>query len=436
GCLPRLATTLQDVRSELAKEDAKAAADGVVPPHKMSLTVFLTKGLELEEQQRVLKCDVAQMKGKLTSKQRADLQEKRTTLFRRIQQWREAQLAYMPLVAPLLLTTGSIATDTDNTTSFVDRSETIPLHLPLSLPTSIQNAIPHITENESRLRKAQAEEALDNIRRGRRMITGLTQFKKLNISGAGNKPNTRMRTVYNQLQNRIQRAAARYRDAWAAVAKGEVDGPWCKRFRRLEPSDIRGPGKQSDDPIRMTNGRFEPSWIWIVGKVSTDCSTEEEFEETMRSEWAKTRARRDRWEEEFQLLQEEMRRTVAYLEWKASWWHSQATRRKTDDAIVQQGLQAYAERQAHLMKKLASSCAERWVPTLRKQGIEVTWATEYLPSEPHESSNYSTHLDNSDVNHITDTHIQENDFIPISEDDDIEVPEMDVFDDHYDFSDY
>ena len=42
-----------------------------------------------------------------------------------------------------------------------------------------------------------AEEALEDIRRGRRMITGLTQFKKLNICGAGNKPNTRMHTLYN-----------------------------------------------------------------------------------------------------------------------------------------------------------------------------------------------------------------------------------------------
>jgi len=36
----------------------------------------------------------------------------------------------------------------------------------------------------------QADEALEDVHCGRQMITGLVQFKKLNISDAGNKPNT------------------------------------------------------------------------------------------------------------------------------------------------------------------------------------------------------------------------------------------------------
>lgn len=48
-----IATRLQDVRLELAKEDAEAAKDGAVAAHETSLTEFLMKGLELEEQQYV-----------------------------------------------------------------------------------------------------------------------------------------------------------------------------------------------------------------------------------------------------------------------------------------------------------------------------------------------------------------------------------------------
>jgi hypothetical protein len=44
-------TTLQEIRHELAKEDAKEAAQGIHPPHKTSLTSFLTKAFDLEEQQ-------------------------------------------------------------------------------------------------------------------------------------------------------------------------------------------------------------------------------------------------------------------------------------------------------------------------------------------------------------------------------------------------
>lgn len=48
-----LATTLQDVRLELAKEDADAMVAGATQPHSTSPTAFLMKGLELEESQCV-----------------------------------------------------------------------------------------------------------------------------------------------------------------------------------------------------------------------------------------------------------------------------------------------------------------------------------------------------------------------------------------------
>lgn len=49
-----LATTLQDVRLELAKDDAASSAQGVISPHRIMLTTFLMTGLNLEEQQYVL----------------------------------------------------------------------------------------------------------------------------------------------------------------------------------------------------------------------------------------------------------------------------------------------------------------------------------------------------------------------------------------------
>jgi hypothetical protein len=49
-----IATTLQDIRLELAKEEAAEMAAGVVPQHKMSLTGFLTTGLLLEDRQWVI----------------------------------------------------------------------------------------------------------------------------------------------------------------------------------------------------------------------------------------------------------------------------------------------------------------------------------------------------------------------------------------------
>ncbi|KIL55518.1 hypothetical protein M378DRAFT_188665 [Amanita muscaria Koide BX008] len=199
-------TTLQDVHLELAKENAEAMRNGALASHEVSLPEFLIKGLELEEQQRTLRNDVAQMKGKQqSSKQSADVQEKRNALFNHIQQWRNVQLIYMPL---------------------------IPLFLPSSIPISLHDSMKDVAAKELRLRKAQAEESLEAIRRGRCMITGLAQFKKLNVCGAGNKPNTRMRTLYDRLQRRIKQAA-NYSGSESEEPQATAAGGFQPPYRRF-----------------------------------------------------------------------------------------------------------------------------------------------------------------------------------------------------------
>ena len=49
-----IATTLQDVRLTLAKEEAAQVALGNLPCHKMSLLAFLIAGFELEDSQYVI----------------------------------------------------------------------------------------------------------------------------------------------------------------------------------------------------------------------------------------------------------------------------------------------------------------------------------------------------------------------------------------------
>jgi hypothetical protein len=119
-------TTLQDVRLVLAKEEVTQAALGQIRQHKTSLSSFLMTGFELEDRQCVefqsffwkinqyfltrylLQHKVSQTKGKKTSKQLADIQEKRNALHRLIQNWREVQLVYTPHVASLISLTSSL----------------------------------------------------------------------------------------------------------------------------------------------------------------------------------------------------------------------------------------------------------------------------------------------------------------------------------------
>jgi hypothetical protein len=77
-------------------------------------------------------------------------------------------------------------------------------------------------------------------------------------------------------------------------------------------------------------------------------------------EWAKAKSRADRWEEEVRLLDEEMRRVLAYCGWKAEWWRSQLGFRNDASKPIIEGLNAYAEEHAALALRQASSFNAKW----------------------------------------------------------------------------
>lgn len=324
---------------------------------------------------RQILLEVSQMKGMQTSKTLADLEIKRTSLYDRIQQWREAQLVYMPCV-------GSLISQTLTTTAEsppIEHAESTTLHLPSSLPQNLRQSLElsAIIEKERRLRVAQADDALADVRRQRRIISGLWHFKKLNVDGTGNRACTRMRTLYNRFSLRTQRYAGRYRAARDALVVLDPDGSWQSRMKILKDVDIRGPGKDDDG---VGNGRFEPSWIWLVPRVHSAPdmgSSEQVLDNSLQVEWSKSHARKQRWEEEVAIIQEEMRRVIAYHEWKAQWWRTQNARRSDTDSDRLHGVAAYAEKQAHLSEQLAQRCAECWLPALKERGISTEWEGRY-----------------------------------------------------------
>ena len=88
------------------------------------------------------------MKGAKTSKQLADLQEKRNALLTRIQNWCEIQLVYTPHVASLISQVQRLETNTP-TESISPAPETLPENLPLFLPSSLPadiRALPELKE--------------------------------------------------------------------------------------------------------------------------------------------------------------------------------------------------------------------------------------------------------------------------------------------------
>ena len=79
-------------------------------------------------------------------------------------------------------------------------------------------------------------------------------------------------------------------------------------------------------------------------------------------EWAKSRARVQRYEEEILLVKEEMRRTLRFFVWKQSDWRKRWQAWESVDIPQEyaEGLKAYAERQAMICRDLHDSFAKKW----------------------------------------------------------------------------
>lgn len=70
-----------------------------------------------------------------------------------------------------------------------------------------------------------------------------------------------------------------------------------------------------------------------------------------------------RWSEEVELLQEEMGRVLRFLDWQAQWWIGRARGRGEDlDGALQEGLTAYACRQALIRIQIKEKFMTLWQP--------------------------------------------------------------------------
>lgn len=80
----------------------------------------------------------------------------------------------------------------------------------------------------------------------------------------------------------------------------------------------------------------------------------------LRVEWCRSRARAMRWSEEVVLLREEMRRVLAFMEWHADWWEGRQALHEDLDAVLDEGMRAYAGKQAHIRRSMRNHFNHLW----------------------------------------------------------------------------
>ncbi|KAL1940996.1 hypothetical protein VTO73DRAFT_7632 [Trametes versicolor] len=379
------------VHLAFAQEEANVSALQGLPQLDMSPSVFVQVGLDLEELQRTIRSKAGSHH---SDKDLVDLLQQRNSLRRRIYVWTETQHIYMPAVVQLRIQTNTtlplLPDDAmpdghpENEDVDIVNPEDLVLWLPSAIPSSLRigDFTQRLSDFERRLRLAQIEDSLSTIRRVRRMLKGISEFKRLHISGTGNRANMRSRTLYSKFVQKQACAVAQYRSAYRALSNLDPNGPWRNDFRELLDSHLTGPGISEEGP---GEGSREISWIWLVQRPESveDPDEARQYNDSMRAEWARTRARAERWEEEVELLVEEMRRVLAFLEHEADWWTSIVDRRAkfplrvpTPFDIID-GVRAYAHRQAATRRSLVAKFARLWLPWLRKNSIDTDWTSRY-----------------------------------------------------------
>ncbi|PBK83329.1 hypothetical protein ARMGADRAFT_1048466 [Armillaria gallica] len=253
-----------------------------------------------------------------------------------------------------------------------DNSEDIKLWLPSSLPDNQQRAVcmeglPCI---EERLHMAQCHDTLNGIQHTLYLKTWMIHFCNKNTCGQA--PSMRARSVIDGIHHCALGFATKYQIACAA--KLELASPDIRSYTDLNNkkwgTDQHGNNEDEDEPIHMSNEEEEElnleakectqkegtgetcwtlSWIWQTTTINIEDGTNNN-EEILHAEWCKSQAWAKRSSEE-----------------KAEWWEEQrASRDVRGDEGLAEGLQAFAQDQKELQRKLKSKFEAVWKTPLEE----------------------------------------------------------------------
>ena len=188
-----------------------------------------------------------QVQPKLSTLQLAAVTEQRAALHQRITKWQQIQTCYMPAVS--MLRTNDLVEDGE-----VIYSEDMTLYLPSACPKTV--AVPkNLVDIEKRLRLAQADDTLAELRRLLRVSSSLWQYKKTQVAPS-QRAGTCARSLLTRFKDKVDRCADQYRAAHQALIGLDPEGDWSQRLCVLKAEHVKGPRRDEDD---KSEGRRELS---------------------------------------------------------------------------------------------------------------------------------------------------------------------------------
>ncbi|TRM57177.1 hypothetical protein BD626DRAFT_412511 [Schizophyllum amplum] len=381
----------QTVRAQLVRDEAEDVRLGRTPMRATAKATFVVLGLQLEEQQRRI-ASMARDATLAPLDHDRKLQEQRIAWFKRLARYRTLQELFMPAAAVKALAAEQ-ARDADVP---APDAENVKIWLPSDLTREERDegCVEGLPDIEVSLRVAACTDTLKDIRN--RIYARRFLINERNANVVGQRDSTRARSMIARLDERIVRLADKYRAARGALfaLKPSDDYP---AFKELKDGDLTidddreadgasteqlnnaggrgsraiGASRKNDGPAMSTHDRTIASvraadsrrnltsWIWTA-LGGPDQGEEAQVHDAVRVEWAKARARSEHWHEEVNILKEEMRRVLRYLQWRTVWWETRATFLADLDPAGRAGVQAYAKRQAHLMQQMQGAFYATW----------------------------------------------------------------------------
>ncbi|KAK7041549.1 hypothetical protein VNI00_009136 [Paramarasmius palmivorus] len=396
--LPHQGITEDDVRLKYAEKEAEEHKLGIPALHEVSPSAFMMLGLDIEDQQRLLSLDISE-NDVLTPDQKTNLLERRSRLSRGIARLRTIQQTYTPLVVPCMEGLHVAAESNEDTPV-----ESVVLGLPSSVPDAVCNhpSLQTWIAMEVEFRRAQLSSSLHTIRNHLFVKARLNIERSLQVRHQ--KASTRARDNLGRLDRKILRFKGKFRAAWSALAilvgeenvgypklrdedircLDEVDTNALRNRRKVLKRVPRAGDKDEMPLLQPGETRRVNSWIWKGVELEGDS---EAMREVVRVEWCKAWACKRRWDEELELIAEEMRRTIESLKHEGRRWQGM----QGDESPEGEGRAAYAARQASIRFGLASKFERMWSkpdPKPRKQvTVRDVIAEEDLEEDSMEEDN-------------------------------------------------
>lgn len=272
------------------------------------------------------------------------------------------------------------------------------LLLPSTLGINICNDLGYtcFAEQELALRIGQANDALQGLRLC--LSKKAVIFRQGLRSAKSKVKKTRSWHEIGEVDGGARHLARRYSRTRIAMIRLGASSEQLERYQLLKREHL-GITTAQIDPSQRGQRNTSLAWFWTID-VKTDTEAFEGMAEckliltarlyiliwvkVYRVHWLKAKARRDRWKEEYTLLQNEMDWTVLFFRTMQRIWLSRANAGTVDAASslaagplpagneMNQGLISYAHKQASMWSKLADHASVQFSASKMRLESEMT----------------------------------------------------------------